>query len=287
MGFPCTARKRVAIDRVRLTMKKLHGVCLILLTTACTTVITSIPQATAAVLKAEIIDSKGVHMLLVPAGKFTMGSNQHLDEQPIHTVYLDAYYIDGYEITNALYASCVQAGICQPPRETSSYRRSTYFGNSEFDDYPVVYVDWHMAVTYCSWRGARLPTEAEWEKAARGTDARTYPWGEGIDITRANYDQNLGDTTAVGTYEAGLSIYGVYDLVGNVWEWVADWYQADYYSTLPEIAVNPQGPQSGQIRALRSGAASFNRADVRPANRFGLGPMVVDGDIGFRCSASP
>jgi formylglycine-generating enzyme required for sulfatase activity len=268
-------------------MKKVLNVCLLLLTTACTTTVAPIPLATDVVLHMEIIDSKGVRMLLVPGGEFTMGSNQHADEQPIHTVYLDAYYIDGYEVTNALYASCVQAGICQPPKETSSYSRSTYYGNSEFDHYPVLYVDWYMAMTYCSWRGARLPTEAEWEKAARGTDARTYPWGEGIDNTRANYDQNLGDTTAVGTYEEGRSIYGVYDMVGNVWEWVADWYQDDYYSTLPENPINPQGPRVGQNRVLRSGAASFNRADVRPANRFGLGPMTVDGDIGFRCSASP
>jgi formylglycine-generating enzyme required for sulfatase activity len=268
-------------------MKKLRSVFVLVLTTACTTSIAPVPRTTVAILEAEIIDSKGVHMLLVPAGEFTMGSNQHPDEQPIHTVYLDSYYIDGYEVTNALYASCVQAGICPPPGETSSYRRSAYYGNSEFDHYPVVYVDWYMAASYCNWRGARLPTEAEWEKAARGTDARTYPWGEGIDSTRANYDQNLGDTIAVGTYEEGRSIYGVYDMVGNVWEWVADWYQADYYSTLPEIAVNPQGPQFGQNRVLRSGAASFNRADVRPANRFGLGPMTVDGDIGFRCSTSP
>ena len=238
-------------------------------------------------LPTEITDAKGVPMVLIPAGEFTMGSKQHADEQPIHTVYLNAFYIDGYEVTNALYNRCVQANVCQPPKETSSYSRSSYYGNSEFDNYPVLYVDWYMAKTYCNWRGVRLPTEAEWEKAARGTDARTYPWGEEIDNTRANYDQNVGDTTAVGTYEKGQSIYGVYDMVGNVWEWVADWYQDNYYSTLPENAINPQGPRNGQNRVLRGGAASFNRSDVRPANRFGLPPTVVDGDIGFRCSSSP
>jgi formylglycine-generating enzyme required for sulfatase activity len=165
-----------------------------------------------------------------------------------------------------------------------SYSRPVYYGNSEFDHFPVLYIDWYMARTYCNWREARLPTEAEWEKAARGTDARTYPWGEGIDMTHANYHQYLGDTTVVGTYKKGQSIYGVHDMVGNVWEWVADWYRNDYYSALPENPVNPRGPRDGQTRVLRGGGLSFNRSDVRPANRFALEPMMVDGDIGFRCA---
>ena len=145
-------------------------------------------------LASEIVDTFGVEMVLVPAGEFTMGGdpNESLarcqeerndcnrDEtiSPIHQVYLDAFYMDKYEITNALYRDCVNAGICQQPIKTSSHTRSGYFENPEYGDYPVIYVDLNMAKTFCEWRDARLPTEAEWEKTARGTDGRTFPWGE-------------------------------------------------------------------------------------------------------------
>ncbi len=113
----------------------------------------------------EITDLKGVPMRLVPAGNFTMGSERYDNEKPIHEVYLDAYYMDKYEVTNALYKACVDAGVCDPPKNSSSNTRSSYYGNSQYDDYPVIYVDWNMAKTYCEWRGAGLPTEAQWEKA--------------------------------------------------------------------------------------------------------------------------
>ncbi|MHB8778748.1 MAG: bifunctional serine/threonine-protein kinase/formylglycine-generating enzyme family protein [Anaerolineales bacterium] len=136
----------------------------------------------------EITDAKGVSMRLVSAGEFTMGSViGDTDELPVHQVYLDFYYMDTYEVTNGLYKACVDAGVCNPPTSTSSYTRSYYYGNSEFEDYPVINVDWDMANAYCGWRGARLPTEAEWEKAARGPstgsgDGRTYPWGNGKNL---------------------------------------------------------------------------------------------------------
>jgi eukaryotic-like serine/threonine-protein kinase len=171
----------------------------------------------------EITDAKGVSMVLVPAGEFIMGSESgDDDEKPVHTVYLDAYYIDKYEVTNAAYKVCVDAGGCTPPMQTNSYSRSSYYDNSEFDDYPVIYVDWNRATDYCEWRDTSLPTETQWEKAARGTDGRTYPWGEGISCKQANYYSCVGDTRKVGSYESGKSPYGIYDLAGNVWEWVAD-----------------------------------------------------------------
>jgi formylglycine-generating enzyme required for sulfatase activity len=257
-----------------------------------TLTLTPIRTPTATPYPTEIIDAKGVPMRLVPAGEFTMGSeNGDSDESPVHKVYLDAFYMDKYEVTNAMYAACVNAGVCDPPRNTSSYTRSSYYGNAAFDDYPVIYVDWNMAKTYCEWRGARLPTEAEWEKAARGTDGRTYPWGEGISCNKANYYAGhscVGDTTQVDSYESGQSPYGIYDLAGNVWEWVNDWYDGKYYNNSPK--ENPQGPPSGSSRVLRGGSWHDIDDFVRAANRNGYGPGNILNHVGIRCArraASP
>ncbi|MEW5939185.1 MAG: bifunctional serine/threonine-protein kinase/formylglycine-generating enzyme family protein [Chloroflexota bacterium] len=234
-------------------------------------------------LPTDIWDSKNVIMRLIPAGTFPMGSNDgNSDERPVHDVYLDAYYIDTYEVTNALYKTCVDAGVCDPPvynrYPSSGYQR---YDNTEYQRHPVM-LNWSMSKKYCEWRGADLPTEAQWEKAARGTDGRTYPWGEGIDCTKANYDRScVGDTTAVGSYESGKSPYGIYDMAGNALEWVKDWYMATYYKTSP--IKNPLGPDNGIFRVLRGGEwwSSLNnvRASFRnpgsPDNSFGYG---------FRCA---
>jgi eukaryotic-like serine/threonine-protein kinase len=244
---------------------------------------------TANALPEEIIDEKGVTMRLVPAGEFTMGSdNGNSDEAPVHTVTLDNYYMDVYEVTNALYAACVDAGDCSPPQDARSYTHSNYFRNSVYMNFPVIYVDWNQAKAYCEWREARLPTEAEWEKAARGTDGRTYPWGEGVDCAKANYWGKdggcTGDTTEVGNYEGGKSPYRMYDMAGNVLEWVNDRYDSTYYSSSPES--NPQGPASGESRVLRGGAWYDLEDFVRSANRDGYGPAGRDYDLGFRCASS-
>ncbi len=228
----------------------------------------------------------GMLMMFVPAGEFTMGSeNGSNDERPIHTVTLDAYWIDRTEVTNKMYSLCVQAGACQPPKQTESYTRSSYYGNSEYDDYPVIYVDWNMAKTYCDWAGARLPTEAEWEKAARGTDGRTYPWGEDIDCNKANYYGCVRNTIKVGSYDYGKSPYGVFDMAGNVWEWVADWYDSNYYANSP--SSNPQGPASGQYRRVLRGGAWLDYNNLaRSADRSRDYPSNTSYDFGFRCSRS-
>jgi formylglycine-generating enzyme required for sulfatase activity len=214
-----------------------------------------------------------------------MGSeNGDGNEKPVHQVYLDTYYIDKYEVTNAHYRDCVLADGCQAPLQATSYTRADYYDSAQYDNYPVIYVNWEMARTYCEWRGARLPTEAEWEKAARGTDKRIYPWGAVIDQSRANYNQAVGDTTAVGSYENGKSVFGAYDLAGNVWEWVADWFQDNYYVTLGDNAVNPQGPQSGQERVLRGGSFFYRDYIVRSANRGWTNPQDVSSGFGFRCA---
>jgi formylglycine-generating enzyme required for sulfatase activity len=239
----------------------------------------------------EIMDAKGVPMCLVPAGQFTMGSeNGDDDERPVHTVYLDAFYMDKYEVTNARYAACVADGACTPPHEMSSFTRSSYYGNPQYADYPVINVDWYQAQAYCAWRGARLPTEAEWEKAARGTDGRTYPWGNNAPTcSLANFDPArgnscVGDTSAVGSYPAGASPYGIYDLAGNVWEWVADWYDENYYAVSP--SRNPTGPSSGSYRALRGGSWNSSEDFVRASYRNGNVPDSWYNNIGFRCTRS-
>jgi len=228
--------------------------------------------------------------VLVPAGEFLMGSTDAgSGEKPQHKVYLDAYLIDRTEVTNAMYARCVAAGACKPPSSLSSSERSSYYGNSRFDLYPVIYVSWDDARSYCQWAGGRLPTEAEWEKAARGTDGRIYPWGnEGPTCDRVNYDGGkcVGDTAPVGAYPQGASPYGALDMAGNVWEWVADWYQDTYYASAP--TRNPPGPGSGQYRVLRGGGWFRYDGDLRAAYRHHFYyPTGQSNDIGFRCVAAP
>ena len=249
----------------------------------------------------ELTDTKGVTMLLVPASEFTMGSHGFDNEQPIHTVYLDAYYMDKYEVTNGLYKVCVEARACQPPGSIGSHTRSSYFGNSEFEDHPVIYVDWDMAKTYCEWRGARLPTEAEWEKAARGTDARIYPWGNEWDVRstkRLNFsdkndpagasdtvaDDGYADTAPVGSYPRGASPYGLHDMAGNVWEWVSDWFGVFYYQGSPNS--NHLGPGSGYGRGVRGGSWHDIDITVRSSGRYWFEVSFAYSHIGFRCSRS-
>jgi len=211
----------------------------------------------------------------VPAGEFEMGSNAYDNEKPIHTVYLDAFWIDQTEVTNAQYEQCVSDGACGTPW-------GSHYTNSQYSNHPVVYVDWNDSVKYCEWAGRRLPTEAEWEKAARGEDGRTYPWGEGVDCGHANYFGCVHDTSAVGTYPAGASPYDVLDMAGNVLEWVADWYADDYYEN--SSGDNPKGPESGDHRVKRGGSWGDLGRVVRSANRFLYPPGYYSSELGFRCA---
>ena len=176
----------------------------------------------------QVSDKDGMKLLYVPAGEFLMGAASSdaqaaENEKPQHIVYLDAFWIDQTEVTNAMYIKCYQAGACQAPSMGhSSSRLNGYYSNSQFANDPVTYVFIEEAKDYCEWAGRRLPTEAEWEKAARGTDGRMYPWGnDAPDRTRLNYNQEVGDTTQVGAYPTGASPYGALDMAGNVQEWVA------------------------------------------------------------------
>ena len=241
----------------------------------------------------EILDTdpagNEIPMRLVQAGEFTMGSeNGDDDEIPVHTVYLDSFYMDQYEVTNALYKGCVDVGACEVPSQSDSYTHSDYYGSVEYNNYPVIYVDWYQAKAYCEWRDAALPTEAQWEKAARGTDTRTYPWGEGIDCARANYRSACaGDTSEVGSYERGKSPYGIYDMAGNVWEWVADWYARDYYAN--SWSVYPLGPAVGVYKVRRGGSWDYGDLNSRVSNRSKITPEAGGSSTGFRCvrSVSP
>jgi serine/threonine-protein kinase len=230
------------------------------------------------------IDREGIPMCLVPAGKFTMGNdNGTAEEQPVHTVDLDQVNIDKFEVTNAFYKACVEAGGCSPPKYAKSHTHASYYDNSEFEDYPVIYVDWKQATSYCKWRGARLPTEAEWEKAARGTDGRSYPWIEDpIDCSYANYADCEGDTTAVGSYEKGRSPYGIYDMAGNVREWVSSLYFPYPYS-MTDGRENPD--VTAGSRVLRGGAWTRSGRDgVRSTYRYKSGPDDNLDYVGFRCA---
>lgn len=250
-------------------------------------------------------EADGMIMAHIPAGQFSMGSdNGEADEAPVHDVYLDSFWMDTTEITNRMYGLCVEAGSCTPPLQTSSYTRPSYYGDSNYAEYPVLYVDWSMANAYCQWAGVHLPTEAQWEKAASGGDDRIFPWGDDWDVDqrkRLNFaDGNNPETTSditlndgfrdsapVARFPGGRSPYGIYDMAGNLWEWVADWYDPTYYVNSP--FNNPQGPAEPgadiSMRALRGASWVAANQDVfRTSNRNGLDPSSSSESLGFRCA---
>ena len=210
-----------------------------------------------------------------------------VDELPLHTVTLDAYQIAKYEVTNAAYAQCVAAKICKAPYSNASFTRTSYYGNSTYDNYPVIYVDWNQSNTYCAWKGNRLPSEAEWEKAARGATIQAYPWGDfSATCGLANFwlgtSGCVGDTSAVGSYPAGASTYGALDMLGNVWEWVNDWYAGTYYDD-PAAGTNPTGPATGYNKVRRGGDFASTGFYLRDATR-GIYPPIYFDRFGFRCA---
>ncbi|MBI5535467.1 MAG: SUMF1/EgtB/PvdO family nonheme iron enzyme [Deltaproteobacteria bacterium] len=227
----------------------------------------------------------------VDAGSFLMGSPATVgadDEHPLHAVQLKAFKIDRQEVTNRRYQQCVQAGACRQPALLSSNLRPDYYENPRFLDYPVVFVNWQQADQFCRNAGGRLPSEAEWEKTARGPDSsvRTFPWGdEAADCRRANMGgpgSCAGDTDRVGRRLLGASPYGALDMAGNVWEWVADWYDADWYQKSP--SDDPSGPATGTLKVMRGGCWLSGSSTLRVSCRKAELPSTWGYNIGFRCA---
>lgn len=222
-------------------------------------------------------------MTLIPAGEFVMGGEDGpADARPVRRPYLSAYWIDTYEVTNRRYGQCVQSGICAKPKDPRP------FEEPQRAEHPVTSLTWMQARMYCHWNGRRLPTEAEWEKAARGTDGRRYPWGNSLEAVKHRMKERvlkvgINGTEPVGSQPWTKSPYGVHDLVGNVWEWVKDWYAEDFYASAPSL--DPQGPLRGSFRVLRGGDWSQGPLELRASYR-GWDEMTYWGPaLGFRCAA--
>ncbi|THJ25587.1 MAG: formylglycine-generating enzyme family protein [Nitrospira sp. CG24E] len=224
-------------------------------------------------------------MALVPAGEFTMGSSMgDPDELPVRKVYVDAFYMDKHQVSVGRYGTFLDATSHEAPAEWDIMNKSMH------QKRPVVNVDWADADAYCKWAGKRLPTEAEWEKAARGTDGRIYPWGNELPTDfHANMKKEVWNNhvvlTPVGMFEGGKSPYGVYDMAGNVWEWVNDWYGRDYYKTGP--LKNPTGPSKGDYKVIRGGSWGSSPKDLRTTDREYRLPSFGGLGTGFRCAKTP
>jgi formylglycine-generating enzyme required for sulfatase activity len=270
---------------------------------ACASVPTAAPTPGPGTTRVRTTD--GAEMVLVPPGEFLMGSSDtdpkaRLDEKPQHTLYLDGFWIDRTELTNTqfvgfLNALGAHAGTCggRDCAETQVEDRHShilrqdgrYMVEPGFEDHPATEVSWFGAQAYCRWAGARLPTEAEWEKAARGVDGRSYPWGGSLPTCdKAQYGDCGGVTAPVDSRLAGASPYGALDMAGNVWEWVGDWYDPGYYGSSP--ARNPQGPDVGVRKVFRGGSWGYPAAFLRASDRARNRPTYAGFNVGFRCAAT-
>jgi len=229
----------------------------------------------------EISPIDGARLLFVPAGTLAMGNEDGwAGQKPVHDVPLESFWIDESEVTNRMYTLCVEQGSCPPPVEKTSYTRDPYYEDPTYEHFPVIHVSWEDAIAYCRWAGRRLPTEAEWEMAARGTDGRLYPWGDQTPASNLlnNFDVSfLEDTVEVGSHPEGASPFGALDMAGNVWEWTADWFR-------PYPGGDPAASESyGEIYRVLRGGSFVDAADA--TTRYPNDPALQTHDIGFRCAA--
>ena len=264
------------------------------LTATITDTPTPAASPTATPLPDRIVDEFGVPMVRVPAGQFLMGTEVRArNERPEHTVTLDDYYIDQFEVTFASFAEFLNAKGNQFEGNANWVEANdpdlrihevdgVWQVDAGSENYPMVEMTWYGARAYCEWRGGRLPSEAEWEKAARGPDGRTFPWGEEISCEQANYAGCTYAAMPVDSLPAGASPYGAYHMAGNVMEWVSDWYDIEYYANSP--AENPTGPETGDFRLLRGGTWLHAAGNVRTTYRFPKLPVLTYVTVGFRCA---
>lgn len=262
---------------------------------------TSRPTPTLGIGSTVVSAGDGALLVYVPEGEFLVGStwSDKLamdDERPQQSVYLPSFWIDQTEVTNGQYRICAAAGMCSQPRSISSATRITYFENAEYDNYPVIWVNWSQAMEYCAWAGRRLPTDIEWEKAARGTDGRIYPWGNDAadELTdageiRANFGSLSSDTNVVGSYASGASPYGALDMAGNVSEWVEDFYRSHYYQYVQWLTATLEAEwrfRGGQ-HGVRNGSWTGSLINIRAAYRgFSAQDDYVSHNLGFRCAST-
>jgi formylglycine-generating enzyme required for sulfatase activity len=266
-----------------------------------TSEITEINETETNIINNSVNQKDSMVLVYVPEGEFLMGSDFEDDpyffgaEGPMHTVSVNAFWIYQTEVTNAMYQACVEDHACPKPIRNNSRTISDYYTDPNYANYPVIQVNWVDAVSYCVWAGGRLPTEAEWEKAARGTDGRLFPWGNGglepqlasfcgtscPDDYRENIDDGFPEIAPVGSFPDGASPYGALDMAGNVWEWVRDFFEPLYYETSPYD--NPLGPATGDRRALRGGSWRNPAGGIRTVVRISLPQTDGLDTVGFRC----
>ncbi|MFC1997518.1 formylglycine-generating enzyme family protein [Chloroflexota bacterium] len=257
----------------------------------------SIPRATRIPGETQVSPNDGMVLVFIPEGTFQMGSRSmdgraDYDEIPQHLVNLDAYWMDQTVVTNAMYVRFLDEMGNQTEGRTVwldagdedvfIYQLGEEWQPIQgYEDHPAIEISWYGAQAYCDWVGRRLPSEAEWEKAARGSDGRVYPWGDDIDCNKAQYANCAGGLLTVDSKPDGASPFGILGLSGNTWEWTSDWYSEDYYSSSP--LENPKGPDEGETRTLRGGSWEYDSKHLRAANRRNNGPAVSMHDYGFRC----
>lgn len=239
-------------------------------------------------------------MILIPSGEFVMGADSehtNTNHGPAHRVDLEAFYIDKFEVTNAQFEEFILDGGYQNQGlwtvegwdfiQKNQIKTPLHYGENTVSTepgHPVIGVSWYEADAYATWAGKRLPTEAEWEKAARGLNARIYPWGDTMDFTKLSYFPHGTKLQLVGNFPDGASPYGVMDMAGSVWEWCSDWYSANYYSQSPR--KNPKGPESSEYRVLRGGGWDSIRLQLRTYYRYSDKGIRRTYNIGFRCVQS-
>lgn len=243
-------------------------------------------------LKVTTTGYQEIPMVYVEKGYFPMAFSDGITyESPSYNVWLDSFYLDKYEVTNGFYKMCVADGVCNPPEHSYSAQRDFYYGNPDFENYPVIFIDWNDAENFCKWRGARLPTEAEWMKAARGNNLRLYPWGNEFSCKYANLGTDkecVRALTEVGSYPEGVSPYGAYDMAGNVEEWVYDCYREDQDPSYLENAINPIAEEAENChRVVKGGAFFLTGAQARITARLGYFTEDKLNILGFRCAISP